>query len=94
MTSDPMAHLLGRFRERAIQDARAFEDALDDGPAGMALIASLAHGLAGMAGMFGYVGIGEAALAIDGLFARGERPSAETVRDLVAIIDREVGGYS
>jgi HPt (histidine-containing phosphotransfer) domain-containing protein len=94
MSDDHMARMRLRFRERALQDARALEDALHDGPAGMAEIASLAHGLAGMAGMFGHTAIGEAATAIDRVFADEERPSPEMVRALVAIIDREVGGHS
>ncbi|GAA0646351.1 Hpt domain-containing protein [Brevundimonas lenta] len=87
-TADPLAPLRARFRERSRNDARALKAALEGQD--YAAIESIAHGLAGMAGMFGHAELAEASAAIDGVFARGGRPSGDAVQALIGIIDRTV----
>ena len=70
-----MAALQRRFRSRAAADLnriewlRVTEQTSTD-------LQRLVHDLAGAACMFGYPALGEAALAIDDCYARGEAPES------------------
>jgi HPt (histidine-containing phosphotransfer) domain-containing protein len=79
--ADPMAPLRARFLTRAEAEVEAMEQALADGDQGT--LEKLVHGLAGSAGLFGFKGISEAAVRIDTVYANGETPDADQVRDLI-----------
>lgn len=82
--ADPLADLRVRFLKRSLEDADTLVDALRN--ADMARVEAVAHGLAGSAGVFRFQEIGQAALAIDGLFASGGEPSTDQVKALIDAI--------
>ena len=80
-----MAALQRRFRSRAAADLdcierlRVTEQTSTD-------LQRLVHDLAGAAGMFGYPELGQAALAIDDCYARGEAPESGLFDRLVPLL--------
>jgi HPt (histidine-containing phosphotransfer) domain-containing protein len=92
LSSDPLAPLKLRFRDRARADAEALEAALAGADQGR--IEALVHGLAGAAGLFGFADIGALARRIDTRFAEGEIPSPAEVEGLIAAIRRDTAIYS
>lgn len=76
--TDPLAPLRERFRQRAVCDLSLLQS-LAEGDLDSDALKTLAHNIAGAAGTFGYVALGEAALAIDTRFSAGLTPEPAQV---------------
>ncbi|RZJ32538.1 MAG: hypothetical protein EON85_00730 [Brevundimonas sp.] len=88
MSTDVLAEIRVRFRERALADADTLSAALKGGDNGQ--IEALAHGLAGAAGIFGFTDVSALAKAVDQRFADGETPSPAQIEALIAAIRRDM----
>lgn len=71
--SDPLAPLRVKFRVRAANDLARLR-VLAAGDLASEELRTLVHNMAGAAGIFGYVTLGEAAMAIDDRYYEGGAP--------------------
>lgn len=81
-----MAVLQGGFRKRAARDLALFECHLAADDLGAKAVEETAHKLAGTAAILGFAEVGEAACAIDRIFASGGRPDRSVVEVLTACL--------
>jgi len=86
MADDPLAALRGRFRDRGAETAARIRVHLA-GPEDPEL-ERLVHSLAGAAAMFGHAELGEAALAIDAIYAADGLPTPEALASLADALER------
>ena len=79
----------GAFRARLEDDRQAIAELSDSGD--LNELKRIVHGLAGAAGTFGYGEVGDIAIEIDDVFARGESVGAQDIARLLAALEQALG---
>jgi HPt (histidine-containing phosphotransfer) domain-containing protein len=83
MSSDPLAHLRHRFRERCATDLAEIEALQASMPEDLAgRLKFIAHGLSGIAGSFGYDEISAIAAGIDNALVNNGMPKSTDIDNL------------